>query len=102
MKRARVPLTGSLLIDKKIYFTAETLEMKLRRVVATGEPINDSAEILYTEKKDGVLPGFDIRTDRWNEAIKAYEKIDKARIAKGESERKEQQILAEEGTKEAG
>ena len=41
----------------------ETMEQKVAKLVENNEPITDGAPIIYTEKKDGVLPQYDIRTD---------------------------------------
>ena len=46
----------------------ETIEQKIERIVNNKEPINDGAPIIFTERKDGVLPGYDVRTDRWDVA----------------------------------
>ena len=43
-------------------FTGESIETKVNRIVNNGEPITDGAPIIYTERKDGVLPEYDIRT----------------------------------------
>lgn len=63
-------------------FEGESIEQKVERIVSNNEPIKDGAPLIYTEKKDGVQPSYDIRTDRWNVALDAYDKIDKARTAK--------------------
>lgn len=60
----------------------ETIEEKCRRLIETKEPITDGAPILYTERKDGVLPAYDIRTDRWEIAQEAMAKNLKAIDAK--------------------
>lgn len=68
----------------------ETIEQKIERVVNNGDPITDGAPIIYTERKDGVLPGFDVRTDRFEVAIEAMDKVDgsnKAKRAKGIEDR---------------
>ena len=44
-------------------YEGETIENKVQRIVLNKEPIEDGAEIIYTEKKDGVLPQYNIRTD---------------------------------------
>lgn len=66
------------------FIEGETIEQKVARITQNREPITDGAPIIFTEKKDGVLPGYDIRTDRWDVALNAYDKIDKAEIAKRE------------------
>lgn len=58
-------------------YQAEPREVKLRKIV-NGESCNmeDGVfPIIYTEKKDGVLPEHDIRTDRFEVAIDAIDKI---------------------------
>ena len=60
----------------------ETIEDKCKRLVESREPIKDGAPILYTERKDGVLPAYDIRTDRWEIAQEAMDKNRKAIDAK--------------------
>ena len=52
----------------------ENIITKIRRIVDENEPLEDGAPIIYTEKKDGVRPEFDIRTDKWNIAMNAMDK----------------------------
>lgn len=66
-------------------FEGETIEEKVNRIVNNGEPIKDGAPIIYTERKDGVLPEYDIRTDRWDIAIEAMDKVNMDRMAKREN-----------------
>lgn len=63
-------------------YEGESIENKVRRVVENKEPITDGAPIIYTEKKDGVLPQFNIRTDKWDIALEAMDKVQANRIAK--------------------
>jgi len=63
-------------------YEGETIENKVRRIVENKEPISDGAPIVYTEKKDGVLPQFNIRTDKWDIALDAMDKVQASRIAK--------------------
>lgn len=51
----------------------EPIEHKLDRVVTNGEGVEDGAPAIYTERKDGVLPAYDIRTDKWDLAIDALD-----------------------------
>ena len=60
----------------------ETIEEKVRRIIENNEPISDTAPIIYTNRKDGVLPAYDIRTDRFDIAIEAMDKVTKTTIAK--------------------
>ncbi len=55
----------------------ETIEEKVQRVVENKEPIEDGAPIIYTERKDGVIPAYDIRADKWNIALNAMDQVNK-------------------------
>lgn len=57
------------------HLEGETLEEKVRRILDENEPIKDGAPIIYTEKKDGVRPEFNIRADKWDIAIQAMDKV---------------------------
>ena len=48
------------------------------------QPIADGAQLNYTERKDGVKPEYDIRTDRFEHAIDAMERVTKTHLAKRE------------------
>lgn len=63
-------------------FEGETIEQKVRRIVENNEPIKDGAPIIYTERKDGVIPAYNVRTDRFDVAIMAMDAVNKAKIAK--------------------
>ena len=51
--------------------SGESIEQKMRRVTTTNEPIENVSPMIYTERKQGVLPECDIRTDRWEIAQQA-------------------------------
>lgn len=63
----------------------EPIEVKMRRIMSNKEPITDGAEIIYTDRKDGVLPGYNIRTDRWDAALDAMDIVSKSHLAKREA-----------------
>lgn len=77
--------------DPNLTYQAEPREVKLRKII-NGEANNmeDGVfPIIYTEKKDGVKPEFDIRTDRFEVAIDAMDKINQStanQIAKNKGE----------------
>ena len=60
----------------------ETIETKVARITQNKEPITDRAPIIFTEKKDGVLPAYNIRTDRFDIALEAMDKIGKSKAKK--------------------
>lgn len=77
--------------DPNLIYQAEPREVKLRKII-NGEASNMEDGVfptIYTEKKDGVQPEFDIRTDRFEVAIDAIDKINQSaasQIAKSSGE----------------
>lgn len=77
--------------DPDLVYLAEPREVKLRKII-NGESNNMEDGVfptIYTEKKDGVQPEFDIRTDRFEVAIDAIDKINQSaatQIAKNKGE----------------
>lgn len=63
----------------------ETLEMKIERILSNKEPIKDGAPLIYTDRKDGVQAGYNIKTDRWEVAIDAMDKVAKEVAARREN-----------------
>lgn len=59
----------------------ETIEEKVERIVANKEPITDGAPEIFTERKDGIIPGYNIRTDRFEVAAEAMDKVTRSKIA---------------------
>lgn len=85
------------------YQEGESIETKVRRITENNEPITDGAPIIYTNRDDGVLPAYNIRTDRWEIAQAAMEAVNQANLAKsknyGKTEQQEKNAL---DSKEAG
>lgn len=77
--------------EPNLTYQAEPREVKLRKIIS-GESRNMEDGVfptIYTEKKDGVLPEYDIRTDRFEVAIDAIDKINQSvanKIAKSKGE----------------
>lgn len=77
--------------DPNLTYQADPREVKLRKII-NGESNNMEDGVfptIYTEKKDGVQPEFDIRTDRFEVAIDAMDKINQStanQIAKNRGE----------------
>lgn len=53
----------------------EPIEWKIERIVSNKEPITDGAPSIYTERKEGVISAYNIRTDRWEIASEAMDKV---------------------------
>lgn len=73
-------------------YEGETIEQKIQRVTNNKEPISDGAPLIYTERIKGVEPEYDIRTDRFEVAIDAMDKISKSHKAKREERHKPKDI----------
>lgn len=77
--------------NPNLAYQAEPREVKLRKII-NGESSSMEDGVfptIYTEKKDGVQPEFDIRTDRFEIAIDAIDKINQSianKIAKSKGE----------------
>lgn len=63
-------------------YEGECIEKKVQRIVNESEPIEDGAPIIYQERADGVKPEFNIRTDRWEVAINAMDKVSAEELSK--------------------
>lgn len=86
MKKPTTSYGGLITVNN--CYEAEGLEEKLRRITETNEPIEDVSPIIYTDKKNGVMPEYNIKTDRFEVAMEAVGKIrtaELAEIAKSES-----------------
>lgn len=77
--------------NPNLTYQAEPREVKLRKIIS-GEASNMEDGVfptIYTEKKDGVQPEYDIRTDRFEVAIDAIDKINQSvanQVAKSKGE----------------
>lgn len=67
------------------YQEGESIETKVRRITENNEPITDGAPIIYTNRDDGVLPAYNIRTDRWEVAQAAMDAVNQANLAKSKN-----------------
>lgn len=82
MYNYKKPRPTSLKINTSLQ--GETIEEKIERIVNNNEPIKDGAPIIYTERGKGVEPQYNIRTDRWELAVDAMDKVSKSHMAKRE------------------
>lgn len=69
------------LIEVNTTYEAEGLEAKLRKMLESKEPIEEVCPTIYTDKKNGVMKEYDIRTDRFDVALEAMGKIREAELA---------------------
>ena len=66
----------------------EPIELKIERIVSNKEPISDGAPSIFTERKDGVVSAYNIRTDRFEVAAEAMDKVAGSIQAKRDSKAK--------------
>jgi hypothetical protein len=83
-KSFNIPNFRSSKIQSCVKFEGESIENKIVRLVTNKEPIEDGAPLIFTEKKDGVLAGYNVRTDRWEVAAEAMDYVAKSEIAKSD------------------
>jgi hypothetical protein len=59
----------------------ENIITKIQRIMDEGEPIEDTAPLIYTPKKNGVEPQYDIRTDKWSIAMQAMDRVNAYKVS---------------------
>lgn len=80
----KVPKPGRTSLTVNNSVKGETIEQKIERILNNNEAITDGAPTIYTDRKDGVLPEYNIRTDRWDLALEGTDAISKSKFAKRE------------------
>lgn len=83
MKRGTYRPQGQIQTD--VLQEGQSIEQFIRKARAGGEPIQATAKITYNDRKDGVLPQHDIRSDRFEIALSATDKIHASEAAKRNS-----------------
>lgn len=70
-------------------YEGETIEKKINRIVNNKEPIKDGAPLIYTDRREGTQPQYDIRTDRFELATEAMDYITKSKLTTRDNYHKE-------------
>lgn len=82
-KNVLMPTKGSLSVDNT--YEGKSIEQVIRERM-TGSDIEVGGKVLlYSERKDGVLPNTNIRTDRWEVAQQAYDTLARSHVARREA-----------------
>lgn len=63
-------------------YLGERIEVKVARMFNNKEPITDAAPLIYQERGEGVLPAYDIRTDKFDVALRAMQYVAESHVAK--------------------
>lgn len=80
----KILITEETTINRDDFSIGETIEDMAARITKNNEPIKDSVPMIYQERRDGINPSYDIRTDRFEIAINATDIIAKSKIAQRE------------------
>lgn len=73
------PTKGSLKANKA--YVGQSMEIMVQRILNNNEPINAQSIPIYQHRGDGVNPDYNIRTDRWEYAIEASDKMTQSQRA---------------------
>lgn len=77
---------------------ADHFHVKIAKMLENKEPIEAVTPLIYTARKDGVIPQYDIRADKWDIAMEARNEIERMIATKvAEAEKAEEAKKAEEG-----
>jgi hypothetical protein len=95
----KIPFYQLTDIEGEDRIEGETIEVKMERIISNNEPITDGAPIIHTERKDGVIAAYNIRTDRFEIAAEAMDKVSASITAKREE--KYGHLHIEEGGKQS-
>lgn len=70
-----------MMADNDIY-EGQSVERYVEQAETSKQPIEGGAPRIYTERKDGILPEYNIRTDRFQLAQRAMDKVSASYTAK--------------------
>ncbi|AXH74832.1 MAG: hypothetical protein [Microviridae sp.] len=83
------PYERSTMIEINQATPGEMLETKVERLMHEKSPMEEAAvPLIYTPRSEGIRASTNIRTDRWEVAIEATDKIQKSYKARREENRK--------------
>jgi len=63
----------------------DPIERQLEKIINQEEEMDESAELIYTKREDGVLSEYNPRADMWDIAQEIQEEKGKMRVLKRES-----------------
>ena len=69
-------------IIKNESYVGESIEKRVNRLVYNQESIGDGAPLIYTDRRNGVQPEYNIRTDRFEMAIESMDKVHTENLGK--------------------
>lgn len=78
----RLPKFNKTNLEVNKSFIGESIEEMIERTTTTNEPIESSAALIYTDKSEGVMAAYNPRTDRFEIAQSAMDKIHRGELQK--------------------
>ena len=76
----KVEIKHVSLIQKNDSIDGISIEEKIRIALQDNTPIDGGSPLIYTKRADGVMPEYDIRTDRFDIAIEQADKLANAKL----------------------
>lgn len=83
MYKYKKPLPTSLTVNK--WEIGETMEVRIRRIIANKEQLKDNVPLMYSDVTTGVPPQYNIRSDKFETAITALDNNSKLAAMKSPS-----------------
>nr|WAE43953.1 MAG: hypothetical protein [Microviridae sp.] len=78
MRNIQKPCNGSIRCNEST--TGERIESKIKRALENQEPIDESVDLIFTERRDGVKHEYNPRGDKWEEAVEAIGQKTKSQL----------------------
>lgn len=72
---------GSIIAKPK--YTGLSIEETIRQAIATNQPLEAKAPLIFTAASEGVVPAYNVRTDRQDLALNANDKFQGSDAMKG-------------------
>jgi hypothetical protein len=80
----KIPLKNKKGINLNQSIEGESIELQVSRAMRNKQKLEGQTPLMYTERRQGVMPSTNVRTDRFEIAIDATEKIAKSYKARRE------------------
>lgn len=86
---------------KNDIYEGQSIEEYVRQCTQTNQPIENTAPMIFTARKDGVIYEYNIRSDRWDKALEMMDRYSKAVTAKrAEYAKKNEEVGKAEPTRD--
>lgn len=76
------PKYHSTKVERNQSVQGEPMHIKIERMMTNGDKSDETVELIFTERNEGVLNGYNIRTDRFDIALDALSVAEKSTQAR--------------------